>query len=313
VKSLNMAGDIGTIILLTISSASLVCMLTFNALNGSGKGGDLFKCSVSKASDTFPTYITPEGWAFIIWTLIFLWLALGQVYFIVSFFIKKNEKRIIHESASTAFLIVASINFLLNTSWIFITDRSCQHKWLVGLAYGVLFLIAITNIIACAILARNIARSNCSMAYRIVNRLILNGYCLYTTWTVIASLINLNQAIIWIPVYEFEIELKPAYDLAKYGAYGCLGLLIAAHITYFFFENFVFEKTCRWILTPYLVVIWASSAVYDKKHEDFDFEGIPIDSEVPKGIVDFTLAIIIIACITFVVRIALVAFRSLKK
>ena len=32
-------------------------------------------------------------------------------------------RRIIHESASTAFLIVASINFLLNTSWIFITDR----------------------------------------------------------------------------------------------------------------------------------------------------------------------------------------------
>ena len=62
-----------------------------------------------------------------------------------------------------------------------------------------------------------------------------------------------------------------------------------------------------------MVVIWASSAVYDKKHEDFVFDGIHIDSEVPKGIVDFTLAIIIIACITFVVRIALVAFRSLKK
>ena len=37
-----MAGDIGTIILLTISTVSLVCMLTFNALAGSGKGGDLF-------------------------------------------------------------------------------------------------------------------------------------------------------------------------------------------------------------------------------------------------------------------------------
>ena len=57
----------------------------------------------------------------------------------------------------------------------------------------------------------------------------------------------LNQAIIWIPVYEFEIELKPALDLAKYGAYGCLGLLVAAHVTYFFSENFVFEKTCRYV------------------------------------------------------------------
>ena len=66
-------------------------------------------------------------------------------------------------------------------------------------------------------------------------------------------------------------------------------------------------------MTPYLVVIWASSAVYDKKLEDIEIDGTVIHSAVPEGIVDFTLAIIIIACITFVVRIALVAFRSLKK
>jgi len=298
-----MAGYVGTIILLTISTVSLVCMLTFNALSGSGTGGDLFVCSVSDASDLYQTYITPAGWAFIIWTLIFLWLALGQVFFIISFFIKNNEKRIIHESASTAFLIVTSFNFILNTSWIFITDRACRHTWLVGLGAGVLFLIFITNIIACALLARNIARSSSSMAYRIINRIILNGYCLYTTWTFIASLINLCQAVIYIPVYGYLL-LDLLENLMKYGAYGCLGLLVAIHVTYFFFENLVFEKTCRWILTPYLVVIWASSAVYDKKHDD---------PSVPKGIIDFTLAIIIIACITFVVRIVLVAFRSLKK
>ena len=56
-----MAGDIGTIILLTISTASLVCMLTFNALAGSGKGGDLFICSVSEVSDLYQTFITPAG------------------------------------------------------------------------------------------------------------------------------------------------------------------------------------------------------------------------------------------------------------
>ena len=111
-------------------------------------------------------------------------------------------------------------------------------------------------------------------------------------------------------------------DWMNYGAYTALTLLVAAHVTYFIFENFVFEKSLRyatvifaklfqnyifiirWVLTPYLVVIWASSAVYDKKHDD---------PSVPKGIIDFTLAIIIIACITFVVRIVLVAFRSLKK
>ena len=58
----------------------------------------------------------------------------------------------------------------------------------------------------------------------------------------------------------------------------------------------------RWILTPYIVVIWASAAVYDEK------KGI-----IPKGIEHFVLAILIIAVITFVVRIALVAFRTFRK
>jgi len=309
-----MAGDIGTIILLTISTASLVCMLTFNALAGSGKGGDLFICSVSEASDKYQTYITPAGWAFIIWTLIFLWLALGQVFFIISFFIKNDGKRIVHESASTTFLIVVSINFLLNTSWIFITDRACDEVWLLGAGYAVLFLIVVTNIIACLILAENISRSKSSMVYKIINRIILNGYCLYTTWTVIASLINGLQAVLYIAGSELDLDY---YDFVEYwsnyGAYAALGFLVAAHVTYFIFENFVFEKSLRWVLTPYLVVIWASSAVYDKRHEDIEVDDTVIVSELPKGIVDFTLAIIIIACITFVVRVALVAYRSLKK
>jgi len=313
-----MAGDIGTFILLTISTVSLICMLTFNALAGSGKGGVLFVCSVSEASDTYPTFITPAGWAFIIWTLIFLWLALGQVFFIISFFLKNDGKRIVHESASTTFLIVVSINFLLNTSWIFITDRACDKVLLLGVGFGVLFAIVVTNIIACLILAENIKRSKSSMVYKIINRIILNGYCLYTTWTAIASLINALQAVIYISKTAFE-DIDEPWDDEAYsywmncGAYTALTLLVAAHVTYFIFENFVFEKSLRWVLTPYLVVIWASSAVYDKRHEDIRIDDTLIVSKLPKGIVDFTLAIIIIACITFVVRIALVAFRSLKK
>jgi len=313
-----MAGDIATIILLTVSTVSLICMLTFNALAGSGKGGDLFICSVSEASHLYETYITPAGWAFMIWTLIFKWLEHAQVIFIISFFIKNDGKRIIHESASTTFLIVVSINFLLNTSWIFITDRACDKVLLLGVGFGVLIAIVVTNIIACLILAENIKRSKSSMVYKIINRIILNGYCLYTTWTVIASLINQLQAVIYISMKAFaEIDEpwdKEQYiDWMNYGAYTALTLLVAAHVTYFIFENFVFEKSLRWVLTPYLVVIWASSAVYDKRHEDIEIDDTVIVSKLPKGIVDFTLAIIIIACITFVVRIALVAYRSLKK
>ena len=34
-----------------------------------------------------------SGWAFIIWTLIFLWLALGQLFFVITFFLHKNGEK----------------------------------------------------------------------------------------------------------------------------------------------------------------------------------------------------------------------------
>merc|ERR1711933_676252 len=93
------------------------------------------------------------------------------------------------------------INFLLNTSWVFIFDRAINHTWLLGLSSAFLFLIAITNIAATAILAANIARHNSQFRrdqslfiWGVVYRFMLNGFALYTTWTVIASLINMTQA-----------------------------------------------------------------------------------------------------------------------
>ena len=63
----------------------------------------------------------------------------------------------------------------------------------------------------------------------------------------IASLINGLQAVLYIAGQELELDY---YDFVKYwsnyGAYATLGFLVAAHVTYFIFENFVFEKSLRY-------------------------------------------------------------------
>ena len=55
------------------------------------------------------------------------------------------------------FLTITTINFAFNTCWVFIADRSIEKNWLVGLASFFLFMVATTNILATALLARNIA------------------------------------------------------------------------------------------------------------------------------------------------------------
>ena len=56
-----MSSSVVTLGLLASSTISLILMLTFNALSGSGMGGDLFIASVSDQSDRYQTLITPAG------------------------------------------------------------------------------------------------------------------------------------------------------------------------------------------------------------------------------------------------------------
>ena len=52
----------------------------------------------------------------------------------------------------------------------------------------------------------------------------------------------------------------------------------------------------RWILTPYMVVVWASAAIYDKKRTRGGHSVIPGEIEA------YVLSILVIAAITLVIR-----------
>ena len=71
-------------------------------------------------------------------------------------------------------------------------------------------------------------------------------------------------------------------------------------------------QTSRYILTPYLVVIWAASAIYDKKKSAEIEPGTNLNGLGFDQVNDYVLAIIIIAVITFTVRAVLVAVRTFK-
>ena len=117
-----------------------------------------------------------------------------------------------------------------------------------GLSSAWLFLIAITNVTATVILARNIhtfskmfRRDEGLFSWGIVYRFALNGFAFYTTWTIIASLINLVQA--WN--YTDPANLLEARDRMKTSCLVTLSFLVVIHVTYFCIENFACDRVCR--------------------------------------------------------------------
>lgn len=289
--------------LIILSIVTYVLTVSFNALAGSGAAvGGLFESTVGDISDKYQVYITPSGSTFSIWGIIYTWLAISLLGFAVTVCVKTDAGRLYlrPEILSPSVTGTLSLNFVLNLVWIFVWDRTINNANLTILASIILFFIAITNVLVMVFMAKNIG-DNLEIFQRdslewwlVFYRFVLNGLGVYTTWTVIASLLNLNTAVVYAGNGGDQ----------KVGSLVSLSLLVIIHVTYFIIENFRVDYYARYILTPYLVVIWASNGIWQKKKDD---------PAVPNDIKQFVLAIIIIASLTFLVRVVIVTYRYFKK
>jgi len=307
-----MGGDIPTmdhsplnIILITSNVITFIITAAFNAVAGSGTGvGSLFQSTVGDISDKYQLYITPAGFTFSIWSVIYLWIAFSLLFFVVTIFIKTDFGRLYMspQILTPSVTITLSINFLLNLAWIFIWDRSFNDPNLTIFAAVVLITIAATNILVIAFASRNLAKHSHEFQrggplfwWGVLYRFVLNGLAIYTTWTVIASLINIATGLTY--ANGGQVDQREA-------CLASLSLLVIIHCTWFVLENFFFDRYVRYILTQYLVVIWAVNGVRAKKIDD---------DNVPQDIKNFIIAILVIAVLTFLVRLGLVIYRYIRK
>lgn len=252
------AGLIGVVV------ATFILMTTFNALAGSGAvaGGSVFYSTVGDISDKYELLITPAGFTFSIWSVIYSGLAAALLTLGMSIFFTNDHGRIYLNPviASPSLSIVICVNFILNLVWIFLWDRSFVNANLTVAASVFLFLIAITNWATIAIFARNIAANTDSFPrgddmfwWAVGYWIMVNIWGIYTAWTTIASLVNLTVALIYVG----EVDQRTASLLA-------LSLLVVIHCSWFTVENFLADKYVRFLLTPYLVVIWAANGIWQK-------------------------------------------------
>ena len=79
------------IVLILLTLFTFILTAVFNALAGSGAGvGSIFESTVGDISDKYELFITPAGFTFSIWSVIYLWIALMLLFFIISIFIKTD-------------------------------------------------------------------------------------------------------------------------------------------------------------------------------------------------------------------------------
>ncbi|XP_074477825.1 uncharacterized protein LOC141759566 [Sebastes fasciatus] len=285
--------NISLVIAIVLALLFFIITMVFTAL--AGPGIYPFLETTSNISDEFVTEITPAGWTFTIWSIIYIFLALVLVY-IVSGIFRKNAYGYVYSSPAIlphGFFVTWCLNLGLNTAWLFLWDRK-----LMPAALAFLILIALTNYTMIFFSCHGLHNYGGWLnKYHKVDLwlhrvLVQNGIAIYATWTTIASLINLTIVL----THEANMSSTDAATVS-------LSILTVVLFVWFFLENSVLDKHVRYILTIYPVVVWAVTGVFTKNNDAADTTRNNI----------FTIALLAVACTFCAARVFLVIWKHFKK
>ncbi|XP_067687418.1 uncharacterized protein [Haliotis asinina] len=274
--------------------ALLAFILTaiFNGLAADTSLG-IFLNSTGDISDAFYVEITPAGWTFSIWGLIYTWQGAWIIYSLVRICRRTAEGPLYLNPIllTPAFFGVYILNLFLNISWLLLFDRQ-----LIELSFSFLFAIAFTLYICLYISYKTLndnmevlAKLNLKIEDTLMRVFVHNGLGIYAAWTTTATFLNMGFVIAY--------RANPPIDQSTASSIS-LGFITAALLLFVITDLFLFDKYSRYTITPYCVVIWALSGSLDKNYD------------AARGNSIFTIVLIVLGVLALIAKIVLVIIRS---
>ncbi|XP_029930465.1 uncharacterized protein LOC115375216 [Myripristis murdjan] len=273
-------------VFIVLCALVFVVVLIFNYLAGTGKAP--FHSTTGNVSGRYETDITPAGWTFSIWGVIYTWLSLMVIY-ITTYSCRGTWALCL---LPYAFYGSWLANIVMNVIWLLLWDREMMVVALVVLA-----LIAVSNYSAlffCCFATDYYGlwlKTYYPKDLFCLRVLVQNGLALYATWTSIATLIN------------FSLVLN-LWGVAKStAATASLCILFAELVGWFILENCVLDRWVRSILTVYPVVIVALVGNITKH----------LDRADPSPNAIFMVILLLLTCVMLLIRVTVVTCRNKRK
>ena len=236
---------------MSLGVASLVLLVVFivNGLAASADAASLgFKNNSGGISEEHCLEITPAGWTFIIWGVIYAWQALWILYG-WSFVLRPSFPR------SIVFLtyIFFTVANLFNIMWTYLWGNDYAQ-----VSYPIIALMSISLYSTIFVQALWLYRVTGTLKMQkrylfdlyITRFLVLNGILIYAAWLTAAT--ELNFAIL---LQDYAgVDSQAASTVA-------LSILTVMIVVYFILENTILDRFLRFVFIVYPVLIWALSGI----------------------------------------------------
>jgi len=282
------------LIALTVAVPCLfVVTLVFNGLASADT--PLYKSDTSTLSDKYYLEITPSGWTFSIWGVIYTWQALWIIYTIINLFRKTDQGPLYANPVlmNVPFLVSYLINLALNCTWLITFDREILEA-----AFTVLALMIVTLIIPLVFSYRALDANMDVLVKQerkkdvwLTRMLVHNGLSMYATWCTIATLLNLAMVLTY----------RSSHDISQQDASTTsLSVLSAAILVFLIADWFVLDRYTRYTFTPYIVLVVALTGSLTKNYE----EGARNTT--------FTIVLLAVAGFAAIVKCFLIIWRHCK-
>ena len=254
----------------------------------------IFQNSTGTVSDSYYTDITPAGWTFSLWAVIYTWQLLFIGYSLSTICRRTSYGYLYVNPAHQpiTIFIIYTFNLLTNIAWLLLWDHFYPQ-------YGLIFLpLTAFSLYICLALSCHklyhvtpvLRREEQQVDIWLTRIFSQNGLGIYAAWTTIATLLNLDIVLI-----------TSGHLLVNVAGTICLSILNAEIVIWFFTDVCLLDRFTRYLYTPYVVFVVALGGSISKNWEATS------SNSVLSG---FTLALAIALAL---VKLAVMVYRHLKK
>ena len=266
---------------LGLASLLMIAEIIVGILSSLNNADDFgFKNTTGNISDEYPTQITPAGWTFSIWGVIYIWQVLWLTY-AWSFAIRPAQPRTIPWTTCAFHAFSSACTIVWSYVW-------CNDYPQV--AFPVIVLIALALYLAegfAAVYLYEQSSKISKMEKAVANVLVINGIGIYCTWLTVATLAN----------FAIVLQYFAGVDAVTTGT-AMLSVLSAEVLVYFALQMAILDKYVRYLFVVYPTLIFSLAGILAEQWGDEDRQN-PIFALVLEVVVCLLLIPTIVSWIIF--------------